>query len=146
MELKSFKTYLSEQEDLNEFIGPLVGLAARVPSMLGAARTALGARAAAGAARVRQIASSRGAMNATNAAMLMRGAGAGSEAQETTPYIDNTTPQTTTRSNTNQAAMTSRASIQGTNVPGFASSTTPVALQTLYGMGGIGLLRNRGVR
>ena len=44
MELKSFKTYLSEKEQIDEFIAPLLAGAARMlPAAVGAVRTGYGA-------------------------------------------------------------------------------------------------------
>ena len=70
MELKSFKTYLAEQEQLDEFIAPLLAAAARlVPSVVRAgagviSRTASSAASAAG----RSAASSRAAMRTAQTA------------------------------------------------------------------------------
>jgi hypothetical protein len=71
MELKSFKTYLAEQEQLDEFIAPLLAAAARlVPVALRAgagvlSRTASSAASAAG----RSAASSRAAMRTAGTAV-----------------------------------------------------------------------------
>jgi hypothetical protein len=71
MELKSFKTYLAEQEQLDEFIAPLLAAAARlVPSVVRAgagvlSRTASSAASAAG----RSAASSRAAMGTAGTAV-----------------------------------------------------------------------------
>jgi len=71
MELKSFKTYLAEQEQLDEFIAPLLAAAARlVPSVVRAgagvlSRTASSAASAAG----RSAASSRAAMGTAQTAV-----------------------------------------------------------------------------
>jgi hypothetical protein len=71
MELKSFKTYLAEQEQLDEFIAPLLAAAARlVPVVVRAgagvlSRTASSAASAAG----RSAASSRAAMGTAGTAV-----------------------------------------------------------------------------
>ena len=107
MELKSFKTYLSEKEQIDEFIAPLLAGAARVlPAAYGAVRTSIAGSRVAGAlttaatragqvgTRVRSSVRSllrsgsnnpQSVLNTAQTAAMLRG---GSNAQEQETMID----------------------------------------------------------
>lgn len=152
MELKTFKTYLSEQEQLDEFLGAIVAGARAIAPLAGrlfgrAAASRVGTAATATGGRVSNILKSKGIRQAAVlggaqaiASKLIGGQGGqgGSNEMDSANAVDSgqTAPTTSIQSinpsNTASVPQAVRSIGQSDRIPGLPGTST-IALQSMYG-------------